>query len=205
MGSPRQMETLVVLGETVTLSYATADGTAVADTTSDTAWDYHETTGTLVFAPGEQTRTVTVAVHPDTLVEETETFTLSVSGEGITGTLEATGTILDNDVAEPDGGGSDDDHSGHGGMSSSYVDITTFGTFHGSSSHTGHGDLAGGRTPITTEAMEAYNGLRAFLGLGPLAIDAVGTWAFANGLTNNTTAYGDDLQGVGLWYAMQAA
>ncbi|MEO1688772.1 MAG: Calx-beta domain-containing protein, partial [Pseudomonadota bacterium] len=85
--------------EEVTLSYATADGTAVADTTNAIAWDYHETTGDLVFAPGDQTKSVTVAVHPDNLVEGTETFTLNVAGDGATGVLQATGTIHDDDVA----------------------------------------------------------------------------------------------------------
>ncbi|MEO1191158.1 MAG: cellulose binding domain-containing protein [Pseudomonadota bacterium] len=84
--------------EEVTLTYTTADGTAVADTTSNVAWDYHEATGTLVFAPGEQSKTVSVAVHPDTIVEGTETFFFRVTGDNITGTLSATGTIFDNDV-----------------------------------------------------------------------------------------------------------
>ena len=53
--------------------------------------------------------------------------------------------------------------------------------------------------------MVAYNALRNFLGLEDVTIDAVGTWAFDNGLTNNTQAWGGDLQGVGLWYAMQGA
>lgn len=103
--------------EALTLSYTTVDGLAVADTTNSTAWDYHETTGTLVFAPGEQTKTVPVAVHPDTLVELTETFTFQVSGDNITGDLVATGIIFDNDVTDPDGGGDmdggmDDDMGG---------------------------------------------------------------------------------------------
>ncbi|MEM7213761.1 MAG: Calx-beta domain-containing protein, partial [Pseudomonadota bacterium] len=88
----------------LTLSYATADGTAVADTTSDVAWDYHEAMGSLIFAPGEQIKTVVVAVHPDTLVEDVETFTLSVSGANISGTLQATGTIYDNDSEDPGDG-----------------------------------------------------------------------------------------------------
>ena len=89
--------------EELTLTYQTVDGLAVADTTNSTAWDYHETMGTLVFAPGEQVKAVPVAVHPDTLVELTETFTFQVSGENITGDLIATGIIYDNDTA--DGGG----------------------------------------------------------------------------------------------------
>ena len=101
--------------EELTLTYTTADGTAVADTTSDVAWDYHTATGSLVFAVGEQTKTVAVAVHPDTLVEETETFTFSVSGDNITGTLEATGTIYDNDTDTGDGGTGDGGSGDTGG------------------------------------------------------------------------------------------
>ena len=87
----------------------------------------------------------------------------------------------------------------------SYSDITTFGLFHGTSSHTHVDSLAGGRTAITTEALVSYNGLRAFLGLGAVELDAIGEWAFANGLTNNKEAYGQDLKGVGLYYGMQGA
>ena len=87
---------------------------------------------------------------------------------------------------------------------SSYKAITHFGSL-GGSSHTTHDDLMGGRTPITTEALSAYNNLRSFLGLSEVEIEEVGRWAFTSGLTNNTTASGKDLSGVGLWYAMQGA
>ena len=53
--------------------------------------------------------------------------------------------------------------------------------------------------------MVAYNNLRAFLGLSELTIEEVGQWAFDESLTNNSTAWGNDLKGVGLWYAMQGA
>ena len=87
---------------------------------------------------------------------------------------------------------------------SEYTAITNFGTL-GGSDHTTHDDLMGGRTPITTEALSAYNNLRDFLGLTKVQIEDVGRWAFTSGLTNNTTASGNDLSGVGLWYAMQGA
>ncbi|MEM6677759.1 MAG: cellulase family glycosylhydrolase [Pseudomonadota bacterium] len=87
----------------------------------------------------------------------------------------------------------------------SFVDIHSFGNFHGSSSHTMHDQLDGGRTPITTEALDAYNGLRSFLGLPSVELEAIGQWAFDNDLTNNDQAYGNDLMGVGLFYAMQGA
>ena len=87
---------------------------------------------------------------------------------------------------------------------SEFIDLATFGLSNGSD-HTGHDGLVGGRTAITTEALLAYNHLRAFVGLAPATINDVGAWAFANGLTNNTQAWGNDQMGVGLWYAMQGA
>ena len=82
--------------------------------------------------------------------------------------------------------------------------ITDFATF-GGSHHTTHDELMGGRTPITTEALLAYNNLRAFEGLKAVSLNKIGSWAFNNNLTNNQQAWGNDLQGVGLWYAMQGA
>ena len=96
-------------------------------------------------------------------------------------------------------------HAHVGGTTSGFIDITQWGSFHGSNHNSEHNELVGGRTPITTEALVAYNGLRAFAGLKPVAIEDVGRWAFKEGLTNNAKAWGNDLQGVGLWYAMQGA
>ena len=89
-------------------------------------------------------------------------------------------------------------------MDSPYVAITAFGNL-GGSQHTTHEELMGGRTPITTEALVAYNNLRDFLRLQPVSLEEIGAWAFASGLTNNATASGRDESGVGLWYAMQGA
>ncbi len=103
-----------------------------------------------------------------------------------------------------------DDHDGHDHMappasSGEFIDITAYGTFHDSNNNSHDHELVGGRTAITTEAMDAYNNLRAFLGLSALTIDDVGEWAFAEQLTNNADPYGNDIQSVGLWYAMQGA
>ena len=89
--------------------------------------------------------------------------------------------------------------------SGDYTDIASWGTFHGSNHNSEHNELVGGRTAITTEAMVAYNGLRNFAGLEAIELEEVGAWAFANGLTNNSQAWGNDIKGVGLWYAMQGA
>ena len=103
-----------------------------------------------------------------------------------------------------------DGHDGHDDMTppastGEFIDITTWGMFHDSNDNSHSDELVGGRTAITTEAMDAYNNLRAFLGLSALTLEDVGQWAFAEQLTNNAEAYGDDLKGVGLYYAMQGA
>ena len=98
------------------------------------------------------------------------------------------------------------EHAMHGAASrGEFTDITAWGTFHGSNHNSEHNELVGGRTAITTEALRTYNGLRRFAGLGAVALDAVGEWAFAQGLTNNSQPGGNDVKGVGLWYAMQGA
>ena len=89
------------------------------------------------------------------------------------------------------------------GSGDGFTDINTWGSFHSSNNNSEHNELVGGRTAITTEALLAYNGLRDFAGLAPASIEAVGSWAFENGLTNNSQPGGDDLQGVGLWFSMQ--
>ena len=103
-----------------------------------------------------------------------------------------------------------DDHDGHDHMappasSGEFIDITAWGTFYDSNDNSHSHELVGGRTAITTEAMDAYNNLRAFLGLSASTIDDVGEWAFAEQLTNNADPYGNDIQSVGLYYAMQGA
>jgi chitinase len=77
----------------VTVNYATADGTATAGS------DYAAASGTLTFAAGETSKTVTVHVAGDTLVETDEAFavTLSSPTNAVLGTATATGTILNDD------------------------------------------------------------------------------------------------------------
>ena len=85
-------------GIEVSASYATKDGTATAGS------DYEAATGTLVFAPGEVSRTIRVAVLDDALHEaDEETFDLSLSAlrNATAADVSATGTIRDNDLAPP--------------------------------------------------------------------------------------------------------
>ncbi len=79
--------------ETVTVDYATADGTAQA------GQDYTATDGTLTFAAGETQKTVSVAVLDDAHDEGEETLTLTLSnasGAHIADDM-ATGTIANDD------------------------------------------------------------------------------------------------------------
>jgi CSLREA domain-containing protein len=82
-------------GETVTVNYATANGTAIAGD------DYGATSGTLTFAPGVTSQTITVPVTGDAVSEPDETFsvTLSSSTNAPIGTTTGTGTIVNDDSA----------------------------------------------------------------------------------------------------------
>src|SRR5439155_900640 len=59
--------------KTVTVSFATADGTALAGS------DYTATNGVLTFNPGQTTRTVSVPVIGDAITELNETFVVTLS------------------------------------------------------------------------------------------------------------------------------
>jgi probable HAF family extracellular repeat protein len=79
----------------LTLSYATADGTAK---TSD--GDYVASSGTITFAPGETTKTITVVVKGDKKKEANENFFIDLSdlsGYAVFLDSRGTGTILTDD------------------------------------------------------------------------------------------------------------
>ena len=82
----------------VTVDYATADGTATAGS------DYTAASGTLTFAPTnwDTAQTVAVTISNDTVDDDDETFTFTLSNAGTGSMLSAsptvTTTITDNDV-----------------------------------------------------------------------------------------------------------
>ena len=80
------------------VQYQSSAGTATLGT--DYAADI---SGTLTFAPGETTKTVSVSVNGDTDIEpdETVTLTLSNASGASLGTATATATIVNDDVAAP--------------------------------------------------------------------------------------------------------
>lgn len=81
-------------GKTVTVNYATADGTATAP------GDYTAIANTpLTFNPGDTSKTVTVLVTGDAIDEVNETFTVNLANpsNATIGTGTGTGTITDDD------------------------------------------------------------------------------------------------------------
>src|SRR5262249_13408368 len=81
--------------QTITVAYATADGTAAAGS------DYIATSGTLTFSPSSTSRTITVPVRYDTVFEPDETFTVNLSAP-VNATIAdgtGTGTIINTGYA----------------------------------------------------------------------------------------------------------
>ncbi len=77
----------------VTVAYATADGTAAADS------DYAAAAGTLIFAPGVTAQTVAIGVIGDATPETHEIFRVDLSNpvNAVLAGASGTGTILDDD------------------------------------------------------------------------------------------------------------
>jgi probable HAF family extracellular repeat protein len=77
----------------ITVAYATGDGTATAGS------DYQATSGTLTFAPGETSKTVTVQVVGDRLPEPNETFVVNLSSptNAVIANGQGVGTIRDDE------------------------------------------------------------------------------------------------------------
>jgi hypothetical protein len=82
---------------TVTVHYASADGTATAGS------DYTALSGTLTFAPGDTSKTITAAVNGDTINEPDETFVVNLSNPSNATVADGQGraTILNDDPAPP--------------------------------------------------------------------------------------------------------
>jgi subtilisin family serine protease len=83
--------------QTVTVAYATANGTATATT------DYVAAGGTLTFSPGTLTRTISVVVNGDTTAEMNETFLVNLSGAANAAISDgqAVGTIVSDEAPPP--------------------------------------------------------------------------------------------------------
>jgi len=95
---------------TVTLSYATASNVTVnyatANDTATAGSDYTSASGTLTFAAGETSKTVSITVSGDQIDESNETFKVNLTSPSSNAKLSATagategvGTITDDDTA----------------------------------------------------------------------------------------------------------
>ena len=85
----------VAYDQPVTVSFQTVNGTA---TTGDN--DYVARAGTLTFAPGETTKTITIDVMGDSKKEADETFYLDLVGNSTNSVLDkkrGIGTVLNDD------------------------------------------------------------------------------------------------------------
>jgi hypothetical protein len=81
------------VSETVTVKYATANGTARA------TQDYAAASGTLTFSPGQTSRAISIAIKTDRIREKNETFTVQLSN-AVAATIAdgtATATIVNDD------------------------------------------------------------------------------------------------------------
>lgn len=83
--------------EATTVDYATSDGTATAGA------DYTAASGTLTFASGETSKTVSVTVLVDTEDEQSETLSLTLSNAAGARLADAvaTGTVTDEESQQP--------------------------------------------------------------------------------------------------------
>ncbi|MEP6360375.1 MAG: retention module-containing protein [Halioglobus sp.] len=83
--------------EEVTVSFNTADGSATVGN------DYNAATGTITFAPGQTSTTVSVTTVGDTVVENNETFFVNLSDADGATIVDGQGEviILDDDVPPP--------------------------------------------------------------------------------------------------------
>ena len=86
-------------------TYALTNGTATGGATCAAGVDFVNTGGTVLFATGQASRTFTVAICNDTLLEGNETFNVTLSaptGGATLGTpTTAVVTIIDDEVAQP--------------------------------------------------------------------------------------------------------
>ena len=87
--------------QTVTVDFATADGTVVNSNATMADNDYLSTSGTVTFNPGEIAKTIAVVTNGDANLEKDEEFSVNLSNAKQAGILKAQGkgTIVNDDTA----------------------------------------------------------------------------------------------------------
>jgi hypothetical protein len=149
---------------TVSVSYATANGTATAGS------DYLAVASTVAFAPGVTTQSVYVTVNGDKVLESNETFLVNLSAPSGATLLDsqAVGTIVNDDVA---------------GFSAN--DVTVVEPVSGTVTATFTVTLAPAASVATTIAYATANGTAT---AGSDYVAKSGTLTFAAGVTTQTVA-----------------
>ncbi len=84
-------------GQTVTVDYATSDGTATAGS------EYTDTSGTLTFNPGETEKTFTVPIIDDNIAEPSKTFNVALSNptNAALGAVNSAPVVISDDEGDP--------------------------------------------------------------------------------------------------------
>jgi hypothetical protein len=169
---------------TTTVSYATADGTALAGR------DYTSVSGTLTFPPGLTAQTIVVPTLDDGVADPTKAFTVNLSNptSGVITSGQAIGTILDDTkFYVVDGGASD----------STYQYASSGGAL--GNNALGSGDIAP-RGVATTAAgttewvLDANKNVYVYSTGGIL----LGSWS-AGGLSSSATLTGIATNGTDIW------
>ena len=166
-----------VSGRAVTVNYATANGSPAASSGSD----YVAKSGTLTFAAGETTKTVSVVVNGDATDEVDETFYVNLSnvGSATIGDSRGIATITDDDPQS---------------SSISIADASMLERNNGSRSLVFTLTLSAASGKSITVQYATANGTATVLGLDYAA--ASGTVTFSPGVTSRTisvTVFGDRL------------
>jgi len=153
------------------IDFATADGTAAAGS------DYVATAGTLSFAAGQATQTVSVTINGDTSVEPNETFFLNLTNATNGGTIldgQGLGTITNDDTAGGVGNISINDVSITEGNSGTKVATFTV-------SHTGSAAFSVNYATANSTAAAGTTGAADY-------VAASGTLNFADGTSTQTVS-----------------
>jgi hypothetical protein len=168
----------------ITVSYTTADGSAAAGT------NYAAASGTVVFAPGETSKTILVQTQDDGAADPTRAFTVSLSSpvNATLGRSQGIGTILDDTkFYVVDGGSSNKTYqysSGGGALGNNALGS-------GDTAPRGVATTAAGTTAWVVDANKtvyAYNTGGALLG----------SWS-AGGLSSSATLTGITTNGTDIW------
>ena len=182
--------------QTVTVNYATANGTsnpATGGATCDPGVDYITTNGTLTFVPNDTSEQITVQVCGDTTGEPNETFFVNLSGASNASISDAQGlgTITNDDItlllisqvqgSTPSGNAA----SPHAGQTVSVRGIVTLLKSNGFFLQEEVGD--NDSDPNTSEGIFVFTSAAPLVSVGDQAT-ATGTVVEFNGLTEISTS-----------------